>query len=155
MRIYLPATLLELTPAADGTLAPLAPRRAHTVTRELRELFPDDDDEGLEYAAQLAAADDSLERLRADPSAPRLRLVLTAEVPDGVVARVDDDEAAASAVDLTASVGWAAVACGHVDEPDARPDVAAALIGAPAAVERLDERDLLWYDASELSVIPR
>ena len=154
MRIYLPATLLELAPAADGTLTPLAPRRAHTVTRELRELFPDDGDEGLEYAAQLAAADDSLVRLRVTPTAPRLRLVLTAEVPEGAVAPVDDDDAAPSAVELTAHVEWDAVACGHVDEPDARPDVAAALTGAAAAVERLDERDLLWYDASELAAIP-
>ena len=56
VRIYLPASLDELDPASG----PLSARRAHAVTPALRAMFPDEDDEGLEYAAQLAAADDSL-----------------------------------------------------------------------------------------------
>lgn len=156
MRIYLPATLLDLDPgsADGGARAPLAPRRAHAVTPGLRELFPDDGEEGLEFAAQLAAADGSLEVLRATPQAPRLRLVLTADVADEMVSIAHDDDAAPSAVDVAAPVNWAAIACAHVDEPAAAADVAAALTGDEAAVERLDERDLLWYDATELHAIP-
>jgi hypothetical protein len=37
-----------------------------------------------------------------------------------------------------------------VDEAAAEEDVVAALAGDDEAVERLAERDLLWYDASEL-----
>lgn len=155
VRIYLPATLLDLVAPGAGARPDLRPRRAHAVTRALREMFPDADEEGLEFAAQLAAADDSLELLGATPDAPRLRLVLTADVPEHVVTGVDDDAAAPSAVAVTAAVTWDDIACGHVDEPAAEPDVVAALTGESAAVEHLDERDLLWYDVSELDAIPR
>jgi len=155
VRIYLPASLLDLVPADGGVRLPLTARRAHAVTAELRELFPDDGDEGLEFAAQLAAADGSLKLLGANPAAPRLRLVLTADVPDDVVRGVDDDDAAPSAVDVTAAVTWDAIRCGHVDEPAAEPCVSAALTGAEGTLDRLDECDLLWYDASELDAIPR
>ena len=155
MRIYLPATLLDLDLPGAGPRPDLAPRRVHAVTPALRAMFPDDDDEGLEFAAQLAAADDSLELLAATPAAPRLRLVLTAEVSDDAVAGVDPGDAVPSAVDLLVGVEWDAIACGHVDEPAAAPDVVGAIEGDDDAAERLDERDLLWYDATELDAIPR
>ncbi|MGV8967332.1 MAG: DUF6912 family protein [Cellulomonas sp.] len=155
MRIYLPATLLDLAPTPDGGRLVLGPRRAHAVTPALRALFPDDEDEGLEYAAQLAAADDSLDLLGRTPPAPRRRLVLAADVADGDVSLDLDPEVAPSAVQVASPVPWDAIVCGHVDEPAAEPDVAAALTGDDAAVEHLDERDLLWYDASELGAIPR
>ena len=69
--------------------------------------------------------------------------------------RLDDDDAAPSAVDVTAAVTWDAIRCGHVDEPAAEPCVSAALTGAEGTLDRLDECDLLWYDASELDAIPR
>ena len=157
MRIYLPATLLDLDldPTAATGPRELAARRAHAVTPALREMFPDDEDEGLEFAAQLAAADDSLELLGRTPGAPRLRLVLTADVPDSAVTAVLDPDAVPSAVDVDGPVPWDSIACGHVDEPAAAPDVLAALLGDDAAVDTLDERDLLWYDSSELDAIPR
>jgi hypothetical protein len=118
-------------------------------------MFPDADDEGLEFAAHLAAADDSLELLGRTPRAPRLRLVLTADVPADAVRPVDDADAdaAPSAVEVIGEVPWDAIACGHVDESAATGDVVAALAGDDAAVESLDERDLLWYDASELDAL--
>ena len=73
VRIYLPASLDQLDPASG----PLTARRAHAVTPALRAMFPDEDDEGLEYAAQLAAADDSLELLGERPDAPQLRCVVS------------------------------------------------------------------------------
>ncbi len=153
VRIYLPATLLDLVPTDAGARPDLAPRRAHAVTRALRELFPDADEEGLEFAASLAAADDSLELLGATPGAPRRRLVLTADVADTAVHTRTDGDDVPSAVEVTAVVTWDQIACGHVDEPGAADDVLAALTGADAAVEQLDERDLLWYDVSELDAI--
>lgn len=161
MRIYLPATLELLVgarSAAGGrTTLDLAPGRAHTVTAALAAALPEEDQEGLEYSAHLAAADDSLGALALAPQAPRLRLVLTLEVPDDVVVDAPGDAAilTPSAVDLVAAVVGATLVCAHVDEPEAAADVVATLAGDDAAVERLVERDLLWYDATELDDIPR
>ncbi|GEK21594.1 DUF6912 family protein [Cellulomonas xylanilytica] len=151
MRIYLPASLDQLEPASG----PLTPRRAHAVTPALRAMFPDEDDEGLEYAAQLAAADDSLALLADAPEAPQLRCVVSVDVADAAVAVVSGDDDVPSAVELTRAVPQSDVICAHVDEPGAAADVTLAAAGDEAAGERLDERDLLWYDASELPDVPR
>ncbi|NCT91377.1 hypothetical protein GXB85_10490 [Cellulomonas sp. APG4] len=147
MRIYLPSSLDELS-ASD-----LAPRVVHAVTSGLRAALPDEDEEGLEYAAQLLAADDSLDR----PGAGDRRVVVAADVPEALVESLEDadDGTAPSAVRLTARVTWDAVACAHVDEAAAEPDVRAARGGDDAAAERLAERDLLWYDVSELAGLAR
>lgn len=146
MRIYLPSSLAEL---GGGTR--FAPRVVHAVTPGLRAALPDEDEEGLEYAAQLLAADDSLDGLDTSTRAGRRRVVVAADVPDAVVDTVEDGEShAPSAVRLTSAVGWDDVACAHVDEAAAEADVVAAAAGDEAAVERLAERDLLWYDVSEL-----
>lgn len=147
MRVYVPATLDEIP-------GPLTARTAHAVTPALRAALPDEDDETCEFVAQLTAADDALDLLRDQPEAPRLRLVVSVDVPDASVQDAGDGSAP-SAVRLLVDVTEAVVACVHVDEPDARADVVAALAGDAAAVERLEERDLLWYDTSELGAIPR
>jgi len=151
VRLYLPATLDEL----DDHAAALSARRAHAVTAALRAALPDEDDEGLEFAAQLMAADDSLELLAGRPGAPRLRLVVSVDVPDSAVGPTDDPDAAPSAVRLLTTVARDDVVCVHVDEPEARDEVARAAAGDEAASDALDERDLLWYDATELGGIPR
>lgn len=143
MRIYVPSTLAELDPIRG-----FAPRLVHAVTAALRAELPDEDEEGLEYAAQLLAADDSLDRLEGT-AAPRRRVVVAVDVPEAVVEAVDDPHAP-SVVRLTTTVGWDDVACAHVDEAAAEEDVIAALAGDDDAVERLADRDLLWYDATEL-----
>ena len=146
MRIYLPATLAEL-----GVAAGLPARLAHAVTPALRAALPDEDEEGLEYAAQLLAADDSLDLLDGTARGGRRRVVVAADVPEAVVESVEADDAQApSVVRLTSGVGWDLVACAHVDEPAAEADVVAARGGDDEAVERLAERDLLWYDVTEL-----
>jgi hypothetical protein len=48
------------------------------------------------------------------------------------------------------SVPWSRVSSIHVDETDAEADVAAAARGDADAVDRAAERDLLWFDVSEL-----
>lgn len=148
VRIYLPSDLTEL-----GTARPLAARLVHAVTPALRAELPDEDEEGLEYAAQLLAADDSLDRLREAPAVqPPRRVVVSADVPDGLVEVVEDAHAP-SVVRLTAAVAWDDVACAHVDEAAAEGDVRAAVSGDDDAAERLADRDLLWYDVSELSTL--
>lgn len=161
MRIYLPATLTELPGidvAADGQASmTLSPRRAHALTSALRRAHPDEDEEGLEYAALLAAADDDLALLTENPQAPQLRLVLTLEVPDDAVGACAPDAAILnpSAVEVESVVEGAVVVCAHVDEPAAAADVIETLAGDDKAVERLIDRDLLWYDTSEFSEIPQ
>lgn len=148
MRIYLPATMSELQKSHNR--GGLGPRLVHAVTPALRKALPDEDEEGLEYAAQLLAADDSLDLLDGKAPAGRRRVVVAADVPEALVEAVEEAEHAPSVVRLTSSVGWGDVACAHVDEAAAERDVAAALTGDEAASERLAERDLLWYDVSEL-----
>ncbi|MCV2394131.1 hypothetical protein OEB99_07420 [Actinotalea sp. M2MS4P-6] len=147
MRIYLPSSLAELADP-DG----LSPRVVHAVTPALRAALPDEDEEGLEFSAQLLAADDSLERLA---DAPPRRVVVAADVPEDAVAPLADDDAVPSAVQLVTAVAWDDVACAHVDEPGAAAEVTAALAGDDDAAERLVERDLLWYDVSELAALAR
>ncbi|KGM13524.1 DUF6912 family protein [Cellulomonas bogoriensis] len=146
MRIYLPATLAELT-GPD-----LSPRLVHAVTDALRQALPDEDDEGLEYAAQLLASDDSLDLL-GDQDQQR-RCVVAADVPQERVRAVEEPHAP-SVVELTVPVAWDTVACAHVDEDAAGADVVAARAGDGPAAERLAERDLLWYDVSELGTLAR
>jgi hypothetical protein len=163
VRIYLPSTLDELD--ATGTSVPsgepgdavvsFGPRIVHAVTPALRAAFPDEDEDGLEFAALLAAADDALLRVAARPDAPRLRLVLALDVPDADLTAVDDDDLAPSAALLAVSVGRDDIVCAHVDEPAASAEVERAVAGDAGAAERLADRDLLWYDATELSAIPR
>lgn len=153
MRLYLPATLDELTATTEGD-ALLAGRTAHAVTQALRAALPDEDEEGWEFAAHLAAADDSLDLLRSRPEAPALRLVVTVDVPDDAVDVGPQPGAMPSAVLLTRAATLAEVACVHVDEPAVAGDVRAALSGDVAADERVAEADLLWYDVSEIGDIP-
>ena len=148
MRVYLPAVLDQLPYQQVG------PGRAHAVTAELRGALPGEDEEGWEYAALLAAADDAVRLLARHPGSPRVRVVLAADVPDDLVDPATGPDEPASAVDLRAGVAWDAVVSVHVDEPEAVADVVAALAGDPAAEERVAERELLWYDVTEVERIP-
>jgi hypothetical protein len=147
MRLYLPATATDLR-ERDG----LTPRWAHAVTRALRAELPDEDEEGLEMTATLAAADESVRLIGADGSVPR-RVVVVADVPDAAVQvpEVLGEEQLPTAVEVVAAVAWGDVVTLHVDEPDAVDDVRAAAAGDDDALERAAERDLLWYDVVELA----
>jgi len=175
MRIYVPATLDELegaVVAAGGARWDVPSRRAHAVTPALVRELPDEDDESREYEAFLAAADDSLALVAARRGAPPLRVVVSLDVPDASVAAVTEAEEP-SAVDVTALSGVGVVAV-HVDEPDATADVRAVLAAADeendaertgglatseealdGALQRVTDRDLLWYDPTEIPQIPR
>ena len=98
VRIYLPSTLDELDTTATrsggsgNAVASFEPRIVHAVTPALREALPDEDEEGLEFLALLAAADEALLRIGARPDAPRLRLVLSLDVPEADLKAIDDDD---------------------------------------------------------------
>ena len=86
-------------------------------------------------------------------------MVLAADVPDAEVSwQAYDDEPAA--VLIATAVAVAALASGHVDEPDAAADVAAAAAAIAAAdagdddasfaVDSADGHELAWYATQEL-----
>lgn len=163
MRIYLPSTLPALAGVlAKGEAGP-PPVRAFAVTPALREAYASGDDEELEYVAMLAAARQSLRLLAGDPGAPRRRVVLAADVADGEVSWTAYDDEPATVV-LGAPVPLAALASGHIDDPGAESDVAAAAaaIGAADAgdedaaftVDSAEGHELAWYAVQELPDFP-
>ncbi|WP_043503163.1 DUF6912 family protein [Georgenia sp. SUBG003] len=151
MRLYLPATATDLDSPTG-----IAPRWAHAVTAALRAELPDEDDEGLEMAATLAAADESVRLIAADGSVPR-RVVVAADVPDDAVEipEVLGEEQLPTAVEVVSPVPWGTVVSVHVDERAAASDVRAAAAGDDDALERAADRDLLWYDVVELDDLRR
>jgi len=156
MRVYLPSTLPALADVLrEGAVSP-APVQGFAVTPALREAYASGDEEELEYIAMLAAARESLRMLRADPGAPRRRVVLAADAEATWIAY--DDEPAA--VVISGPVPLAALASGHIDDPDAQPDVAAAVSSIAAAdagdedagfaVDSAEGHELAWYATQEL-----
>ncbi|HHW82893.1 MAG TPA: hypothetical protein GX743_03580 [Actinomycetales bacterium] len=142
MRIYLPATLEDLS--ADTLVA----ARVHAVTAQLRRELPDDDEEMLELVAFLAAADDSV-RLIAERGASPRRLVISADVLDGSVGPAPSEDIETALIP-GGPVPWELVVAVHVDDAEASEEVSAAAAGDEGAFDALGERELLWYDASEL-----
>ncbi len=159
IRVYLPATLSQLA-EVERTGSYTAPPglSAHAVTPALREWYTEGDTEELEYVALLDAALSSLRALAADPDAPRRRVVLAADVQDGLARPAP--QSGMSAVTLAGAVPLTDVVSVHVDDDDATPDVAAAVDALAAAdtgdddaqftVDSADGHDLLWYDVTEI-----
>jgi len=157
VRLYLPSTLT----AARAVLADRAVPAglAFGVTPALREWYSLSDTEEMEYAALLAAARASLRLLDADPSAPRRRVVLAADVDDALV-RVRDD-LDRGVVEVVKAVPLANVRAVHVDDAAAERAVAAAAdamleadLGSEDAsfvVDGAEGYDLLWYATQELA----
>ena len=161
MRVYLPVTLPMLagahqSQAFNGGLG------AHAVTPAVREWYTEGEEEELEYTALIDAAAASLRLLADDPSAPRRRVVVAAQVPDGVVRPGGlSGTADRSAVVLSAAVSLSDVVSLHIDEVDAEDAVAEAIQALPAAdagdedarfvLDEAEARDLLWYDVTELA----
>lgn len=141
MRLYVPTTLPDLADAG-GLRVP----SAHAVTDALAAALPEEDLEGLELAALLAAADASVEEIARTSASPR-RVVAVAEIPGR--ARPIDPDASPTRVAAPPTIPWSAVVSLHVDEGEAEADVAAAAAGDDEALDRAAERDLLWYDVTE------
>jgi hypothetical protein len=159
MRVYLASTMPALEEALQaGEIGP-APLAGFAVTPALREWYARGDLEELEYAALTVAARASLRLLAADEEAPPRRVALAAEVPDEQVSMGGDPDDPA-AVLIVAVVPIARLASAHVDDPQAAPDVRAAVAALPAAdlgdedakftVDGAEGNELLWYAVQEL-----
>jgi hypothetical protein len=164
MRVYVPTTLAALAQAhPDGALEQSA---AYAVTPALREWYVSDDLEELEYAALVRAAQSSLRLLAADPAAPRRRVVVALDVPDGAVRPFAGDEyqdqASLGRVTLSAQVELARAAAVHADADEAEvvADVTAAVAAIVAAdagdtdaqfsVDGAEDHELLWFATQEV-----
>ncbi|TDB70468.1 hypothetical protein [Micromonospora sp. KC723] len=159
VRVYVPATVPMLTLLREHGLPAV---EAHAVTPALREWYAEGDEEELEYVAFTRAAQDSLQLLRADPAAPRRRVVVSVDLPPAAVGRAGG-ELGSSHVLLDGPVPVSAVAALHVDGAAAVDDVttavevvAEALAGDPDAqfaVDGAEDHELEWYDPSELDLL--
>jgi hypothetical protein len=160
VRVYLPATLPAVAGLLhDGEIRP-PPVRGYAVTPALREWYASGDVEELEYVAMTHAARESLRLLAGDPAAPRRRVVLAAEVADDqVTASARFDEPAL--VEISGLVRLRDIASGHVDDPGASPEIAAAAAALAAAdagdedarfaVDGAEGYELAWYATQELA----
>jgi hypothetical protein len=160
VRVYLPATLPAVAGLLrDGEVRP-SPVRGYAVTPALREWYASGDVEELEYVAMTHAARESLRLLAADPAAPRRRVVLAAEVADDqVTASASFSEPAL--VVIGGPVLLRDIASGHVDDPGASPEIAAAVLALAAAdagdedarfaVDGAEGYELAWYATQELA----
>ncbi|MFI0085456.1 DUF6912 family protein [Streptomyces bobili] len=165
MRVYVPLTLPGLAEAhKTGELGPSGPLTAYAVTPGLREWYVSEDIEELEYAALGRAALASLRLLAADPAAPRRRVVVAVDVPDGAASADPDralDPAALGEVRVGGPVRLAKAAAVHADTDDAEADVTAAAEALPAAdagdddaqfvVDGAEDHELLWFAPQEIA----
>ena len=156
MRVYVPVTLPGLAGwAKDGVPAPVA---AHAVTPAVLEWYVGGDEEQLEFAVLLDAAQACLDLLAGDDGAPRRRAVVAVDVPATAVRPAPGEDR--SAVLVGVALAASDIVSIHVDEPETAPTVAAAVQALPAArsgdddaaflLDEAEACDLLWYDVSEL-----
>lgn len=163
MRVYLPATTTVLRTLVDEGALP-GPHTVFAVTPELRQFYErsdaDADVEELEYAALLGAARASLRLIDIDPTAARRRVVVAADVPDGAVRPIDDQDTDRGAARVEAEIGVADVASAHIDGADAEDDVRAAVnvvleadLGSEDAqfvIDQAEGHELAWYARQEM-----
>ncbi|GHD89260.1 DUF6912 family protein [Streptomyces naganishii] len=163
MRVYVPLTLPGLAEAHRTGELRKGPFTAYAVTPALREWYLSDDMEELEYAALSRAALASLRLLAAEPDAPRRRVVVAVDVPDGEAAADPDralDPVALGEVRVARTVTLAKAAAVHVDSDEAEADVSAAALALDAAgagdddaqfvVDGAEDHELLWYATQEI-----
>jgi hypothetical protein len=160
MRVFLASTLPALAVALHAGQVTGGPGFA--VTPALREAYASGDAEELEYAALTEAARGSLRLIAAEPAAPARRVVLAAEIPaEHVSWDTRDSEPARVTIAQPVPVAW--LAAGHVDDPEAAPDIrkaAQALAAADAGdedarftVDGAEGHELGWYATQELSYL--
>lgn len=140
MRVYVPIDLASIGQSLTGTWEPTA---GYAVTPRLWDIAAADDEEVLAEQVRDAAAADAVLDLGA-----HRRAVVVVEYPRADVTPVVGEHPAA--VTMTGRVRAEAVICAFVDEPEAAHDGEAAAAGDADALARLEERDLLWYDVSEI-----
>lgn len=141
MRVYIPATVAELALQTSGKWEPV---HGFAVTETLTTAAPEFDEEELAELAIDYAAEASALTLGST-----LRVVIAADFSRADVSL--DPASGVAAVTITGKLAPSSVACVFMDEDDAAPDVAAARSGDHEALERLEERILLWFDLGELT----
>ena len=160
MRVYLPSTLSAVTGLLRAGEVGYSPVRGYAVTPALREWYSSGDIEELEYVAMMHAARESLRLLAADEAAPRRRVVLAAEVAgERVAVRADFEEPAL--VQIDGPIRLRDLVSGHVDDPAAVVEIAAAVAALTAAdagdddarfvVDGAEGYELQWYATQELA----
>ncbi|PFG20321.1 DUF6912 family protein [Serinibacter salmoneus] len=149
MRLYLPAVV------ADLAAPEISPRVASGVTTALTGALPEEDEEGLEHSAFLTAADLSALLLTAvDTGRPARRCVLAVDVAAPSWQAPPDDLAhLPSVLGILGPLPWQALVAIHLDEADVRDALDLMGHNEEAAWRELGERDLLWFDASERTVL--
>ncbi len=159
MRVYLPATLNGLAAAlAPGSARELPTGDGFAVTPGMREWYASGDTEELEYIALTLAAAASVWLMSADPSAPRRRVVVAADVDDSAVSVSDDGtRASRGRISVTTPIAFSRVAAVHIDDAAAVDAVASAAL-APAdefAMGEAADHELLWYATQEVDDVLR
>ncbi len=138
MYVFLPSTLPALAAVLDEgrVRAPAA-------------FAADTDDEEAEYEAMYAAAEESLRLLAADPSAPRRRVVLVANLADHLVEEESRESPDVVRVRITGdSIPRKRLASAHIDDEAAAPDIARAATDPSSTAA--DAHELMWYALQEL-----
>lgn len=133
VRVYVPLTSSTLADLVEhGRL--VGPLAAHAVTDALRAAWPGADEDDGEFAAMLAAGEESWS-LRAAGDRPR-RYVVAADV--AAVTDAPDADAAPTAVRVEGDVVMKRVASAHVDtrDWDTDPDF---------------DEDLAWFATQEIT----
>ena len=130
-RVYLPLTPADLTGLAEGRPLGPAPRNAHAVTPSLGKPGLVTDEEELEHAAWVAAAE---EAIGAPGSGPRRRVIAAADVDAAIVVHPTSPDVP-SRVEVAAPVERRRIVSFHVDE----------------VAGSTEPTDLLWYDVTELA----
>lgn len=143
MRVYVPATPASLAEARTGHWEPTS---GFAVTPRLLEVSSHEDSDLLDEQARDAAALASVAELHAP-----LRVVIVADCSRSQVSVGPTGHPAH--VTIAGRVPADAVVCAFIDEPSAGDDCRAAASGDEAALDRLYERDLLWYDVTEFDAI--
>jgi len=144
MRVFVPGAVADLAHYSSGHWEP---ERGYAVTERLMEISAFDDPDELGEQARDAAAEDSIVELGS-----RLRVVVVVDYPRADVNAVPDAHPAA--VTVTGRVPPGGIACIFLDEEGAASDAKAAAAGDEDALERLEDRELLWYDSTELGSLP-
>lgn len=132
MRIYVPVTVSDLQAEV------ISPRPVFAATEDVQALAPDEGEEAWEYLAFLAAADAAIDEGEVT------RIVVAADAPV--------TPTGATGVVEVGEIPWKDAVSIHIDELDNAEllaDINAAQAGDAGARERVNEADLLWYDAAE------
>lgn len=143
MRIYVPIVTSELG------MSDISERIVHAVTPELEQAVPNEDAEGYEMIATLAAADDSLRLIDAGGHNERRRALVVADVAPSMLEVVPDPDTLPTARRLTSRLAWTDVESIHIDEEGSEHVVERALAGDEDAFLESGDIELMWFDITE------